>query len=213
MPDIDFDKSVFINCPFDKAYAPLLEAALFCVTYLGFKPRLANESLEAGQNRLDKIVELIKSCRFSIHDLSICRAERIGDYSRMNMPFELGIDVGFRRGNDPAYRDKKYLIFERDAYDLKRALSDISGQDVVSHKDDFSEVIRHIRDFLKVEAQIEAPGSAKLESEYVTFQGWMMEKKIHEGHSEQQVKTLPTREILDEMEVWVASGKPVQFNP
>jgi hypothetical protein len=59
VPDAPFERSVFVNCPFDSDYAPLLEAALFCLVYFGFSPRLANERLEAGENRLDKIVEMI----------------------------------------------------------------------------------------------------------------------------------------------------------
>jgi hypothetical protein len=59
MKDAAFDQTVFINGPFDPVHAPLLEAAIFCVVYFGLMPRLANERLEAGENRLDKIVQMI----------------------------------------------------------------------------------------------------------------------------------------------------------
>jgi len=117
-----FDASVFINCPFDEEYAPLLEAAIFCVVYLGFVPRLASERLESGENRLDKIIEMIRGSRYSIHDLSRCKSAKAGDAFRMNMPFEFGIDVGLRRSGDKRLSLKKFLIFERDQYDLKKAL-------------------------------------------------------------------------------------------
>lgn len=71
MPRTPFEGSVFVNSPFDDEYAPLLEAALFCVVYFGFTPRLANERLETGENRLDKIVEMIKCSKYSIHDLHV----------------------------------------------------------------------------------------------------------------------------------------------
>ncbi|MBD1547547.1 hypothetical protein [Roseibium aggregatum] len=118
--DPPFERSVFINCPFDDTYAPLLEAALFCITYFGFVPRLANERLEAGENRLEKIVGMIRGSQYSIHDLSRCRADAAGDYFRMNMPFEYGIDVGFRNGANENLQQKKFLIFERSPYELKR---------------------------------------------------------------------------------------------
>jgi len=70
LPAADYNSSVFINCPFDDEYAPLLEAMPFCVVRFGLVPRLANERLETGENRLDKIVEMIKLSKFSIHDLS-----------------------------------------------------------------------------------------------------------------------------------------------
>lgn len=207
----NFEQSVFVNCPFDETYAPLLEAALFCITYFEFVPRLANESLEAGENRLDKIVGMIRGARYSIHDLSRCRADEQGEYFRMNMPFEYGIDVGFRRSEDPGLQQKKFLIFERKPYDLKRALSDIAGQDVVSHGDSFEAVIKHVREFFRVEVGVNAPGPARLEADYATFQGWMIEKKIAEGHAEAEALKLPTRERLDEMKAWVAQGKPSLF--
>ncbi len=90
MPGDQFDRAVFINCPFDEDYAALLEAALFCVVYFGFSPRLANERLEAGENRLDKIVSLIRGSKYSIHDLSRCKAKDTAEFFRMNMPFEHG---------------------------------------------------------------------------------------------------------------------------
>ncbi|MGF0537255.1 hypothetical protein ACQQ2Q_04610 [Agrobacterium sp. ES01] len=129
----------------------------------------------------------------------------------MNMPFEYGIDVGFRRSEDSGLQQKKFLIFERKPYDLKRALSDIAGQDVVSHGDSFEAVIKHVREFFRVEVGVNAPGPARLEADYATFQGWMIEKKIAEGHAEAEALKLPTRERLDEMKAWVAQGKPSLF--
>ena len=209
----DFETSVFINCPFDENYAPLLEAALFCIVYFGLSPRLANERLEAGENRLEKIVEMIRGCKFSIHDLSRSQAENPGEYFRMNMPFELGIDFGFRRTDDENLQRKKFLIFEKNRFDLKRSLSDIAGLDVDHHKDSFEEVIKCVRDFFRVEADIEAPGAAKIEADYATFQGWMTELKIFEGHSERSAISLPTRERLETMKIWNDRGRPTVFSP
>ncbi len=94
---------------------------------------------------------------------------------------------------------------------MKKSLSDLGGQDVFHHKDSFEEIIRHTRNFLNTEAQVRAPGDAKLISEYVTFQGWLYEKKIQEGHSEQNIKQLPTKERLDEMLVWNKFNHPTEY--
>jgi hypothetical protein len=209
--DDQFEHSVFINCPFDPDYASLLEAALFCVIYFGLTPRLANERLEAGETRLDKIIEMIRGSRYSIHDLSLCKAQQRNEIFRMNMPFEYGIDVGFRRSGLEPYNTKKFLIFENSQYDLKSALSDTAGQDVEFHQYNYELVIRKVRNFVRVEANINAPGPSRLISDYVTFQGWMTEKKLAEGHSEKDALALPTRERLDEMKIWIASGKPATF--
>lgn len=208
-----FETDVFINCPFDDAFAPLLEALLFCVTYAGLTPRLATERLEAGQNRLDKIFALARGARFSVHDLSRCRSAEAGEFLRMNMPFELGLDLGIRRSDPELAAAKRFLVFERDPYDTKRALSDLAGQDVEWHRNQPDEIIRKTRDFLRVEAERDLPGAARIGADYVTFQEWMVEKKLSEGHSERDALRLPTRERLEEMRAWMAAGRPAQWRP
>ena len=184
---------------------------VFCIVYFGLAPRLANERIETGENRLDKISEMIRSSKYSIHDLSRCKSRDVGEYYRMNMPFELGMDVGFRRSGIENLREKKFLIFEENQYDLKKAISDIAGQDVQYHNSDFETVIEKVRNFFRVEAELAAPGPSRLISEYATFQGWMTEKKLYEGHSENEVLRLPTRERLDEMKCWKELDSPTMF--
>ncbi|MFN7051053.1 MAG: hypothetical protein ACK4NH_02955, partial [Gemmobacter sp.] len=171
-----FETDVFINCPFDDEFAPLLQAMLFCIVYAGLNPRLATERLEAGQNRLDKIYDLARGSRYSIHDLSRCQANVVGEYARMNMPFELGLDLGIRRAADDLPGDKRFLIFERNAYETKRALSDLAGQDVEAHGGSYEKVIIKLRNFLKVEAGCDLPGAARIKADYETFQGFMRKR-------------------------------------
>lgn len=209
----DYGRSVFVNCPFDEEFAPLLEAMLFCVVRAGLAPRLASERLEAGESRLEKILELIESCKYSIHDLSRAVATEAGEIFRMNMPFELGLDMGRRRAPDTETNDKKFLIFELKPYELKRGLSDIAGADVEFHRNDFQLVLKKLRDFLRVEAGCELPGATALKDEYALFLGWMTEKKIHEGHTEAEALELPTQERLDEMHKWMLLGRPDEFRP
>ena len=211
MPETNFDKSVFINCPIDDDFAPMLEVIMFCIVYAGLKPRLATERLESGENRLDKIIELISSCAISVHDLSRCKAEKVGEFFRMNMPFEFGIDMGFRHSPDKRTDRKKFIIFENEQYDLKKALSDIAGFDVEFHQNDFQLVIKKLRNFLKVEVNCTLPGEKKLKSEYSTFLGWMTKKKILEGHTEKEALELPTQERLNEMFEWMKGGCPSEL--
>ena len=213
MAEIPFDQSVFVNCPFDEKYSPLLEAMAFCLVNFGLSPRLANERLEAGENRLDKIVHMIKDSMYSIHDLSRCKSERAGEFFRMNMPFEFGVDLGLRRSGNDIWATKKFLIFENNPYDLKQAISDIAGQDVAFHRNDFEHAIEKVRHFFRIEANYDAPGPSRLISEYVTFQAWMVEKKVYEGHSLDEAMRLPPKEKIDEMRSWVELGKPSAFSP
>jgi hypothetical protein len=97
VPAPPFQRSVFINCPFDAEYAPILQAVAFCVVYLGYHPRLAPENPGNAVARLDRITELISQSKYGIHDLSRCKSTAVGEYARMNMPFELGLDHACRK--------------------------------------------------------------------------------------------------------------------
>lgn len=39
----------------------------------------------------------------------------------------------------------------------------------------------------------------------------MLEKKLYEGHSEQEALKLPTTERLAEMRLWLAGGRPPAY--
>ena len=101
----DFSKSVFINCPFDDQFIPLLRSILFVIIYLGFTPRIALERFDSGEARINKIINLIEASKFSIHDLSRIKSSEKSEYFRLNMPFELGVDIGCK-----IFKDGKAII-------------------------------------------------------------------------------------------------------
>ena len=91
---MSFEKSVFINCPFDKSYIDdILKPILYVLVKNGFNPRLSLEVSDSGQVRLQKITEIIKTCKYSIHDLSIVKSKKAKEFARMNMPFELELTM------------------------------------------------------------------------------------------------------------------------
>jgi len=132
----DYEKNVFINCPFDDEYLSLLRPILFTIIYLGFIPRISLESFDSGKPRFNKICELIEQSKYSIHDLSRIKARKKGEYFRLNMPFELGLDIGCRIFQKEKYSDKKHLILEKEKYRYQAAISDLSNSDIKSHKND-----------------------------------------------------------------------------
>ena len=73
----NFERNVFINCPFDEPYEPLFNAIVFAVHETGFRPRCALEANNAGQFRLNKIMDIISECKYSIHDLSRTELDRV----------------------------------------------------------------------------------------------------------------------------------------
>ena len=52
-----FEKSVFINCPFDSDYQDLMLAIVFSVAAHGFVPRTARESEGDPEPRFSRIFE------------------------------------------------------------------------------------------------------------------------------------------------------------
>ena len=205
----DFDRNVFINCPFDEEFAPILQAILFCVVLLGFEPRLATERNDSGKSRLDKIKGLIESSKYSIHDLSRCQAKRKGEMFRLNMPFELGIDWGCRQYFGNGRQAKKFLILEEKPYRFQAALSDISGCDIETHGAQFDKAMIKVRNWLRQQTAVEAVGPQKMLGEYVSFQEWEYERKLAMGYSEDDIREYPTFERLESMKEWVRIGKPV----
>lgn len=79
---MSFSNSVFINCPFDREYYTLLRPLIYTLLYNGFNPRIATENSDSGQLRADKLIELIKSSKYSIHDLSRLQASEKNEIFR-----------------------------------------------------------------------------------------------------------------------------------
>lgn len=210
MADItSFERSVFLNCPFDDGYAPLLQAAAFCITDLGFRPRLAPENSDNSAGRLERILELVRSSKYGIHDLSRCRADVAGDFARMNMPFELGIDLASSRFGSGPLSNKAILVLEEDRYSYQRALSDISGWDIARHNGDHTKIVRVIRGWLVAQAGAEPIGATKILSDYSDFQEWYWERELSRGASEEDIQEYPTIDFVRAMQEWVDGGRPV----
>ena len=116
-------RAVFLNFPYDRQFVPLYIAYITGVCSFGLVPRVALE-LPGGERRLDRIVELILSCRYSFHDL------RRPQTPRMNMPFELGLTVMASYYNPKRHT---WCIFEKDYRRVLKSLGDLAGSDVYSH--------------------------------------------------------------------------------
>lgn len=203
-----FERSVFINCPFDEDYAPILQAIAFCVVFMGFYPRLAPENADNGAARLDRIVELVRGSKFGIHDLSRCKAEDAGDFARMNMPFELGIDYGCRQSTVAPLNSKSILVLEGTRYDYRKGLSDIAGWDIRAHDNSFETAIRHVRTWLFAQAGAANVGAALVQGKYLAFQEWYWERQLAAGSSEEDIRSYPTDEMIRAMHDWMAAGQP-----
>lgn len=140
--------SVFINCPFDKNYEHLLHGVVFTVFRCGFTPRCALEEDDGLDMRLDKIVRLIKLCKYGIHDLSRVELDEVNALPRFNMPFELGVFLGAKKFGDKMQKEKNALVFEREKYHYQKYISDLSGVDVKAHSNQPDKIVKAIRNWL-----------------------------------------------------------------
>lgn len=164
-----YDESVFINCPFTPDHGALLRAYVFAVMYCGLRPRCAREGEDGGEVRIDKIVRIVRSCRWSIHDLSYTSLDPSSGMARFNMPFELGLFLGAQRFG-PGQRDKQSVIFEREAHATKKCLSDISGQDCRVHGASTDSVVRQVRDWLRTARGVALPGADAVAERFELFE-------------------------------------------
>jgi hypothetical protein len=206
---MSFEKNVFINCPFDEKYFPLLRPLLFTVIYLGFKPRIALEAIDSGDLRLTKIVELIRNSRLSIHDLSRSEAAAAGELFRLNMPFELGIDFGCRLFGKPNQRKKRTLVLEAKPHRYKAAISDLAGADIACHDDEPYQVIGVVRGWLKNVSLERADGPALIASSFTDFMARNFDALTQIGFSPRDIEELPVAELIERMQDWVSNNVPL----
>ncbi len=142
-------RSVFINCPFDYDYLPLLRAACFAIMACGLRPRCALEFGDGGASRFGEIVKLMGSCGFAIHDISRVKLDKRSKMPRFNMPLELGADFGLRFAGSKDQKARKMMILDAEPHRYDKSLSDLSGNDIEVHGNDTRRIIGCVRDWLR----------------------------------------------------------------
>ncbi len=134
--------AVFLNIPYDQGFHSLYLSYIVGLVHLGFKPR-ATLGLPEGINRLDKILEVIQGCHYSIHDLSRVELDRKPPFHtpRFNMPFELGLAATWAKLH-PAMHS--LFVFESKSYRVQKSLSDLNGIDPHIHDGQVKGIMREL---------------------------------------------------------------------
>lgn len=197
----NFDKNVFINCPFDDDFRQLLIGIIFTVMYFGFTPRLALERSDSAESRIDKILDLILESKFGIHDLSRIVSAQEGKHYRMNMPFELGIDYGCKRIKDGEWTNKKILILEKEKYRYQKAISDLSGSDIKNHNNEVTKIIYAVRDWFVSEELDRGHSGLKVWDNFNEFEAYLYDEVVEKDGHESTDKVQIT-EIMHHMKEW-----------
>jgi hypothetical protein len=125
--------AAFINIPYDERYRDLYLAFIAGLTAFGLDPRATLE-VPGGDRRLDRIFELITSCRYSFHDLSRVQLDSKHPRTpRFNMPFELGLALGWLQTSRTS--NHTWFLFESVNRRVSKSLSDLDGTDPYIHDD------------------------------------------------------------------------------
>ncbi len=132
---------VFLNVPYDEEFKRLYIAYIVGLYQIGLVPHLASE-IPGGARRLDKIFELIQSCRYSIHDLSRVELSVVPPATpRFNMPLELGMTITWANLHPGRHT---WSVWESEPHRLLRSASDLNGTDPCIHNGTPEGVLREL---------------------------------------------------------------------
>ena len=122
--------AVFLNIPYDEQFTQLFLAYLVGIRAYGLIPRATIE-IPGGARRLDRIASLIRSCTYSVHDLSRVELDPAPPPTpRFKMPFELGLAVAFHWSRSAKHT---WFVVETEKWRIQKSLSDLNGTDVYVH--------------------------------------------------------------------------------
>jgi hypothetical protein len=190
-----YNDSVFINCPFDDDYKPILRAIVYTIYRCGFYPQTALDEDDGTEMRLLKIIRKMRGCRYGVHDLSRIELNP-ANLPRFNMPFELGIFFGAKHFGDLNQNRKNALILERDKYVYQQFISDLNGIDTKAHNNDPVTALSRVHSWLNTASRRKKtiPGEAKLRNQYIKFDQLLPDLAAETGYN---LGNLPFLNLLD----------------
>jgi len=184
-------ESAFLNIPYDQHYEPLYLAFIAGLSGFGLVPR-ATVEIPTSDRRLDRIMKLIRDCRYSFHDLSRVQVDRMKPSTpRFNMPFELGLAVDWSRGASPKH---EWFVFESKANRLQKSLSDLNGTDPYIHSEKAQGVLRGLMNALT--RQNRRPSFAELDSIYRALHEAAHKIRLEGGHSLFEARSFQDLSVL-----------------
>jgi hypothetical protein len=146
VPPLPDSNGVFLNIPYDVEFSSLYIAYIVGLCQLDMVPHIASE-IPGGKRRLDRIFELIRSCRYSIHDLSRVEVSAAPSAApRFNMPLELGMTITWEMLNPDQHT---WFVWESESYRLQRSASDLNGTDANIHDGKPEGVLRELCNALR----------------------------------------------------------------
>ncbi len=152
-----YERSVFLNCPFDDLFAPLFHAAVLTIGALGFTPRCARETEGESDPRIDRIAQGLRESKYSIHDLSRFQGEGPDHLSRFNMPLELGMALTLRYQGKSSGTPHNWVALVPHGFVHHKFISDLAGFDPPAHEQTPATVIKAISGWLTIQPDYSPP--------------------------------------------------------
>lgn len=137
----------FLNYPFDESFAPLADAMAFAVVAAGLLPVCAYDLTAPDRPRLEMLVEAIRNCSYSVHDLSRPHGEGESNFARMNMPIEMG--MALFHALHTQRREHRCLFFVSTPHHYKAFASDLAGLDPRIHNNEESRLLTDTYEWLR----------------------------------------------------------------
>ena len=161
---------VFLNYPFDEEFETLAYAMHFAVTAAGLIPICAKDESAPDQLRLEMLVSMISTCRFSIHDFSRYQGEGEKNFARFNMPIEMGMALFYSTFTDQ--RDHRCAFFVATPHDYQRFASDLAGLDPKHHANDNVLLVTGVYEWLSEvgESFVDARPTVEVQEKYRDYQ-------------------------------------------
>jgi hypothetical protein len=134
--------AVFLNIPYDEEFQKLYLAYIVGLSQLGFDPCITS-GIPGGERRLDRVLALIQSCRYSIHDLSRIELSAAPPATpRFNMPLELGLTITWAKLNPKRHT---WFLWESTPRRLQKSMSDLDGTDPYIHSGTVEGILSELR--------------------------------------------------------------------
>jgi hypothetical protein len=174
-PSLEPD-SVFLNIPYDTRFSRLYLAYIAGLIELGLTPK-ATLGISGGTARLDRIFDLIQTCRYSVHDLSRVQLDLTPPRTpRFNMPFELGLAIGWAKIN---WQRHTWFVYETQNRRAQKSISDLDGTDCNIHRGTPEGVMRELcNSFVR---QRNRPTVGQMMRTYESLKRSVPELKRHSG--------------------------------
>ncbi len=207
MPSSNYNNQVFFNCPFDGSYLNMFRAGTFGILDAGFIPRCSLEVDNATQFRLAAIVDIIRDCRYGVHDLSRVELDPQSKLPRFNMPFELGVFYAAKHFGSTRQKLKECLVVEKRKYRYQKFLSDIAGIDVSPHQNVQKKLILAIRNWIVTASRrTTIPHGQEIYDRFRTFQAGMRRACRQQAID---YDSMPFVELVNNMTDWLRINQSV----